>query len=126
MRPTEIFARRMLEERHRVGLTQATLAEKVTDQVGRTVDPSAIARAEKHQRAVRLDEAVAIAEILGVELESLLRDRDGVDDELDELQRDLELAEYQMTQARHEAEQAMTSAEAIRRRIAELEAARTQ
>lgn len=120
------FTRRLREERERAGISQAAIAEYLTEQLEHRVDASALSRMEKGVRAVRLDEAVAIADILGVELEALLRDRDSVDDEIDELQRDLALDEHRAAQARHEAEQAMASAEAARRRIAELEAARAR
>ena len=121
---TEIFARRLNEERQRAGLSQAALAARITDMIGRSIDPSAIARAEKHERAIRLDEAVAIADALQVPLTSLLRDRDAIDDEIDELRRDLSLYQWKLSKAEEEAQQAEDSISATRRRIEELEAAR--
>ena len=121
---TEIFARRLNEERQRAGLSQAALAARITDMIGRSIDPSAIARAEKCERAVRLDEAVAIADVLQVPLTSLLRDRDAIDDEIDELRRDLSLYQWKLSKVEEEAQQAEDSISATRRRIEELEAAR--
>ncbi|MCC3278167.1 helix-turn-helix transcriptional regulator [Arthrobacter sp. zg-Y40] len=121
---TEIFARRLNEERQRAGLSQAALAARITDMIGRSIDPSAIARAEKHERAIRLDEAVAIADALQVPLTSLLRDRDAIDYEIDELRRDLSLYQWKLSKVEEEAQQAADSISATRRRIEELEAAR--
>lgn len=119
---TEVFARRMREERRRAGVSQADLAQRLTEMIGRQVDPSAVARAEKHQRGVRLDEAIAIAEVLGVGLEAMLRDRGAVDDELDQLRQELSQHVWQQDQARNQLSRAQDSIAATERRIAELEA----
>lgn len=123
---TETFARRLNEERQRAGLSQAALATRITDMIGRSIDPSAVARAEKHERAIRLDEAVAIADVLQVPLASMLRDRDAIDDEIGELRRDLSLYSYRMHQAEEAVQQAQDAVSATRRRIAELEASRSE
>lgn len=122
---TETFARRLIEERQRAGLSQAVLAARLTAMIGRSIDPSAVARAEKHERAIRLDEAVAIADVLQVPLASMLRDREAIDDEIGELRRDLSLYSGQMHQAEEAVQQAQDSVSATRRRIAELEASRS-
>lgn len=121
---TETFARRLTEERQRAGLSQAALAARISDRIGRGIDPSAVARAEKHERAIRLDEAIAIADVLQVPLTSMLRDRDAIDDEIGELRRDLSLYQWNVSQAEEEAQRAQDAVTATRRRIAELEAAR--
>lgn len=121
---TETFARRLTEERQRAGLSQAALAARITDVIGRSMDPSAVARAEKHERAIRLDEAVAIADVLQLPLTLLLRDRDAIDGEMDELRRDLSLYQWRLGQAEQEAQQVQDSISATRRRIAELQTAR--
>ncbi|WP_437771388.1 helix-turn-helix domain-containing protein [Arthrobacter sp. KNU40] len=123
---TETFARRLNEERQQAGLSQAALATRITDMIGRSIDPSAVARAEKHERAIRLDEAVAIADVLQVPLASMLRDRDAIDDEVGELRRDLSLYSYRMHQAEEAVQQAQDAVSATRRRIAELEASRSE
>lgn len=74
--PDQTFARRIHEERTRAGISQAALAAKMTAVIGRTIDASAVARAEKYERAVRLDEAVAIADLFQVPLAAMLRDLD--------------------------------------------------
>lgn len=123
---TKTFARRLVEERQRVGLSQAALAERVTAIIGRSIDPSALARAEKHERAIRLDEAVAIADVLQVPLASMLRDRDALDGEIGELRRELSQDLWRLHQAEEEVQQAQDSMSATRRRIAELQAARSE
>jgi transcriptional regulator with XRE-family HTH domain len=123
---TETFARRLNEERQRAGLSHAALATRITAMIGRSIDPSAVARAEKHERAVRLDEAVAIADVLQVPLASMLRDRDAIDDEIGELRRDLSLYSWRMQQAEEAVQQAQDAVSGTRRRIAELEASRSE
>lgn len=120
----EVFARRLHEERGRAGVTQADLADHLSRVLGHKVVASAVSRIESHQRSVRLDEAVLIAERIGVPLESLLRDRNAVDDELAQLRRDLAMVEWRAAKARDEVDEAQEAARTIRRRIAELEASR--
>ncbi|ALG29526.1 hypothetical protein AOZ07_11415 [Glutamicibacter halophytocola] len=69
---SQVFAQRLREERARAGLTQAELAARLSDALGVAVYASAITRAEKGERTVRLEEAVAMAQVLGVELSSML------------------------------------------------------
>ncbi|MGX1932880.1 helix-turn-helix domain-containing protein [Microbacterium resistens] len=123
---TETFARRVREERHRSGLSQAAVAARLSELVGRTIDHSAVARSEKHDRPVRLDEAVALAEILEVPLAALLRDRTAADEELGELRRELSVAEWRSSTARVDFEEAQDAIRGIQQRIAELEAQRAQ
>lgn len=119
---TETFARRLREERQRAGLSQAALAGRLSELVDRRIDPSALARSETGERAVRLDEAAAIADILDVPLGAMLRDRDAVDDEIHELQRDLGMAKWRAGQAEAAFQEAQDAMQGIRRRIAALEA----
>lgn len=123
---TEAFARRLTEERQRVGLSQAALAARLTAVIGRSIDPSALARAEKHERSIRLDEAVAIADLLQVPLASMLRDREAVDEEIGELRRELSQYAWQIQQAEEEVQRAQDAMAATRRRLAELEASRSE
>lgn len=121
---TETFARRARQERLHAGLSQSALADLVTEAIGRAVDHSAIAKIEKHQRRVSLDEALAITEALDVPLDFLLRDRDAVDEEIGELRQALAQEEYNAAQARDEAERAAAGVEGLRERIARLEVER--
>ncbi|WP_442545194.1 helix-turn-helix transcriptional regulator [Arthrobacter sp. KN11-1C] len=124
--PGQTFARRLREERIRAGLSQAALAERLSELLDQKVDTSAVTRIEKHERAVRLDEAVVIAELLDLPLPAMLRDSETVDEQVAELQRDLSLEQWRASQAEAELQQAQESMAAIRRLIAELEESRPQ
>ena len=124
--PGQTFARRLREERGRIGLSQAALADRLAEVLQQKIDASAITRIEKYERAVRLDEAVTIAELLGVPLEAMLHDGESVDDQIAELRRDLSLAQWRASQAEEELQQTRAQVTGIRRSIAELEASRLQ
>jgi transcriptional regulator with XRE-family HTH domain len=62
-------------ERERQGLSQAELARRMAEVLGVNVDKSAVARIEQQIRAIRLDEAAAMAEVLDVPITALLSDR---------------------------------------------------
>lgn len=119
-----IFARRMREERHRAGLSQAALAERVTALLDYKVDGSSVTRVEKGERSVRLAEAIAIAEALQTPLSALLRDRVAIDDEIGELERDLSEELHRASLAEEALDTARAAVRAVERRIAELEAIR--
>lgn len=70
--PGDLFARRLRQERERLGLSQAELARRMSAKLGNNVESTAITRIEQQTRAVRLDEAVIAAECLGVPLLVLL------------------------------------------------------
>lgn len=119
--PGQTFARRLREERVRTGLSQAALANRLAEVLNQKVDTSAITRIEKYDRAVRLDEAVVIAELLEVPLQAMLHDRESVGDQIAELRRDLSLAQWRVSQVEEELQQARDQVTGIRRSIAELE-----
>ncbi|MEU7317904.1 helix-turn-helix transcriptional regulator [Streptomyces sp. NPDC007083] len=97
--PVDLFARRLRQEREHQGISQAELARRIADILGTNVDPSAVTRIEQQMRAVRLDEAVAAAQALGVPLVFLLNDDPTAEEEA-ELQR--YLAEYALAQRQWE------------------------
>lgn len=66
--PGDLFARRLRQERERLGISQAGLARRMTEILGTNVDPSTVTRIEQQLRAVRLDEAVAAAKAVEVPL----------------------------------------------------------
>lgn len=70
--PSDLFARRLRAERERAEMSQAALARLLAKRLGTKLDPSAITRIEQQTRAVRLDEAVAVAEALDLPLVMLL------------------------------------------------------
>lgn len=70
--PSDTFAGKVRSERERQGISQAQLSRRMAEEFDAVLDPSAITRIEAQTRAVRLDEAVAIAGVLGVQLQTLL------------------------------------------------------
>jgi transcriptional regulator with XRE-family HTH domain len=72
--PGDLFARRLRQERERLGISQKELARRMAALLGTNVDSTAITRIEQQTRAVRLDEAVTAAEALGVPLITLVSD----------------------------------------------------
>lgn len=80
-----VFAERLRTERTRLGLSQTELARRVAKSLDYGVDGSAITRVEIGQRRVRLAEAVAIADELGMSLASLLSDKSLLEAQVDEL-----------------------------------------
>lgn len=70
--PEQQFGARVRELREQREMTQAGLAQ-VLESRGIRLDPSAIARLEKGQRSIRLDEAVAIGTVLDMTVDELLR-----------------------------------------------------
>ncbi|MEV7953032.1 helix-turn-helix transcriptional regulator [Streptomyces sp. NPDC088141] len=66
--PGDLFARRLRQERERLGISQAELARRMAALLGSNVDSTAITRIEQQTRAVRLDEAVVAARALDVPL----------------------------------------------------------
>ena len=102
--PSDIFARRLRAERERQGMSQVELARRMATILGANVDPTAITRIEQQTRAVRLDEAVAMARILDVPLASLVVDNDAEQTEalLQRYLADLAAAHHQWEQTRQE------------------------
>lgn len=117
-----VFAQRMDEELRRMRLTRADLARRVSALSGTTLDPSAITRVINGERGVRLEEAVRIAEVLGVPLSSLLQAR--VEDRENEIARErMNLGKHlsQLAKASDLAAEARREVDASFQRIRELE-----
>ncbi len=72
------FASRVRQSREGRGWTQEELARHLAE-VGLRLDPTAITRIERGDRAVRIEEAVAIAAALRTPLNALLQPVDGVE-----------------------------------------------
>lgn len=119
--PEARFARRLREERRAARMTQADLAARVSELRGSALDSSAITRLERAERSVRLDDAVYLAEALGVPLASLLSDGEEHDRRLAQLRFELGHAKWREAQALEQLEQARSDAAAIEGQIAELE-----
>lgn len=120
--PGARFARRLREERERAGISQADLAGRLSGALDDVIYHSAVARIESGKRSVKIDEAVAIADVLKVSLAALLEDRDTVDDRIDELRDELIQAREAVFGYEEQLRLAQGSVVAIERAIAELEA----
>lgn len=72
----ESFGKRLREERDKKQWTQPQMAEMLG------IDPTTLAKIEKGRRSVRIVEAVAMADLLGVSLDRLLGRRAGLANEL--------------------------------------------
>ncbi|HEV2371857.1 MAG TPA: helix-turn-helix domain-containing protein [Streptosporangiaceae bacterium] len=68
-----LFAERLRALREAANMTQGQLAERMT-QLGFSMHQTTIAKVEKSQRPVRLNEAVAFAAVLNVQVTDLLTD----------------------------------------------------
>lgn len=84
--PSDTFARRLRAERERQRISQAELARGIAEILGTNIDQSAVTRIEQQTRAVRLDEAMAMASVLNVPITMLLMDLDA--DEKEELRQE--------------------------------------
>lgn len=124
---SQIFARRLRAEREAAGLTQVDLARLMGKRLGFAIDTSAVSRIETvgSGRVIKLDEAAAAAEALGIPLTLMLVEvTDQIEAQIDELRRDLDLALDAAARAESEFAQAQDAIQGIRRRIAELQVAR--
>ncbi|AXE23955.1 XRE family transcriptional regulator [Streptomyces globosus] len=117
--PGDLFARRLRQERERLGISQAELARRMAALLGANVDSTAITRIEQQTRAVRLDEAVTAAEALGVPLITLVSDNYARENEA-EIQK--QLAELAI--AEQERERLLQKIHRITRTIRQLSAER--
>jgi transcriptional regulator with XRE-family HTH domain len=81
-RPEQTFAQRMRVLREELGVPQTHIAMVLKLTHGIKLDPSAITRIEKGSRALRLNEAVAIAKVLGQTVDEMLRPTLAPDEQL--------------------------------------------
>lgn len=100
--PSDVFAQRLRQERMRAGLSQTQLATRVSSALGVTVYGTAVTRMEKGERVVKLDEAVAIAGVLGVDLTALLVSTSEIERVLQEQRAALASAQSRFEEARDE------------------------
>jgi transcriptional regulator with XRE-family HTH domain len=70
--PESTFANKLRELREERGLSQSQVAGMLSDKHGIKLDPTAITRLEGGSRSLRLDVAVALADVLGTSLEKML------------------------------------------------------
>lgn len=70
--PSDVFAVRLRAHREHLNVSQAELARRMSQILGVTVHPSMLTRIEQQTRTPRLDEAVALAQGLGIPIAVLL------------------------------------------------------
>lgn len=124
--PEETFAGRLREQRRAAKLTQAQLADRMSDALGSSVYVTIITKIESGDRTVRLNEAAAAAQVLGVPLASLLDYVSPIDVEIDGLRRKLTTLESRERAIGKEYEQVQLAMADIERQIATLESSRSE
>ncbi|GAA4525616.1 hypothetical protein GCM10023160_18800 [Brachybacterium paraconglomeratum] len=121
--PKAMFARRLREERKAAGLTQVGVGELISRRLGVTIDGTAVTRIERGERSVKLEEAVAAAQALGVPLAALVSDEAPEVARLSELKAALRQQEGRAATAHAEILQAQAAMVHIEQEIEQLEAA---
>lgn len=112
--PTETrFRERVAVERKRRKLSQADVAKMLNDRGVSGFYSTTVAKIEAGDRTVRIDEAVAIADIFGVPLDEL------IGRQLDEQTRSLAYVIQAVTRTMHQAAPAVTG---LKRELAEISA----
>lgn len=120
--PKVVFAQRMRARRIAVGMTQAELAQALSERLGVTVYPTAVNRIEHGTRDVRLSEAVYVADVLRTPLMDLLGDgEDPRDVEIRNAEYAVEQAELLLRAAEDEVEQRSSEVEQAREHLQALE-----
>lgn len=102
MTPEEAFAGRVRRARKAAGYTQAELAEQVGEMMGKALEVTVVTRIETARRSIRLNEAVAIAKVLGAPLPWLIDENDDLEQQIIESRADLEDAQKALQDARDE------------------------
>lgn len=117
-----LFSRRLRQERVAAGMSQADLARRISENLGTAIDGSAITRIENQGRSVKLEEAVAAAQALGVPLAVLVSGKSPTEARVDELRRGLELQQNRAAAAEAEFRQAQAAMVVIEQEIDQIEA----
>ncbi|GAB3616592.1 hypothetical protein GCM10027416_11490 [Okibacterium endophyticum] len=123
---SKVFAHRLREERQRAGLSQAQLAQRMSEALGTGIDASAVSRIENPSsgRIIKLDEAAAAAGALGVPLSALLSEQDPVEARLEELQRELVVQGAKEKDAWFDVQEAQGAISELEEEIEQLKASR--
>jgi transcriptional regulator with XRE-family HTH domain len=109
------FRERVKKERDRRGWSQADVAKMLGDKGIKGIYPTTVAKIESGERAVRIDEATALADLFAVPLDALLgRKHHSQEDELAYLLRLLR------DTARQSSQQVWATMETIREQLEEL------
>jgi len=124
--PDQTFASRIRGGRQRAGISQAELSRRLAAVMGYTIDSSAISRSEKGVRAVPLDEAVAIADLLEIPLDGMTPESIKAEARVLRLRQDLRRARIHLDETHGKVQQAEARVASVKRELAEAESARRQ
>ncbi|MBP1325081.1 transcriptional regulator with XRE-family HTH domain [Leucobacter exalbidus] len=102
-------------------MSQAELAQKLSVHYDIKLDASAVARIERGERGVKLDEAVGIAQILDTELEALLDSATSIDRALRRQRTELALAKVKLAAMQDEVTELALNVENLEQEIADRE-----
>lgn len=109
--PEQTFAARVKERREFLRMSQTQLAQHLRDYQGLDLDGTAITRLERGDRRVRLDEAVAIVTVLGMDLYEAIAPHPGdLDEQLERARAAVFNASYAEGFWRREYDAALTRA----------------
>src|SRR5882757_7959599 len=106
--PEALFGARVRALRVEIGIPLASLAASVLDTAGAAMTPSELAELESGQRPIRLNEAVALAAVLDMTVEEMLRPVPPPAEQLRRAQEAVGRASVRMAEARAEYEFAKT------------------
>jgi transcriptional regulator with XRE-family HTH domain len=106
--PEALFGARVRALRVEIGISLASLAASVLDTAGAAMTPSELAALESGQRPIRLNEAVALAAVLDMTVEEMLRPVPPPAEQLRRAQEAVGRASVRMAEARAEYEFAKT------------------
>jgi transcriptional regulator with XRE-family HTH domain len=106
--PEVVFGTRVRALRAEIGIPLASLAAAVLDTAGTAMTPSELAALESGQRPIRLNEAVALAAVLDMTIEEMLRPVPPPAEQLRRAHEAVGRARVRMAEARAEYEFAKT------------------
>lgn len=95
------YVKHMRESRERLGISQAALVARLSDDYGISIDSTAVVKMEKGQRAIKFVEAAAIAQILGQDLNAMMRPDVSLEDQLADLKSKLQVTNDTLREATH-------------------------
>lgn len=120
--PEATFGQQLRARRERLNITQSTVAMNLALFHGIKLDATAITRIEKGSRAIRLNEAVAIADVVDAPLAAMLSLAPAGEDAIRQAERERLMAVTAAGQIRGQLQQAEVLADVARARLHRLRA----
>lgn len=119
---SETFIRQLRIAREKAGLSQTGLARRMSERLPKSIDGTAITRMESGGRTVRLVDAIAAADALGVPLASLINEPVGaLESRMAELRYELSDAEKAVASAANELERRQIVANDLQEELDDLQ-----